>query len=78
MMSWEWTVHPRGRHKRLTRATNMGSPAKRSAAGDEQGANLVVRVLAALVFGEIAYAFQVRELGQQLFFNAVFQGDIDH
>ena len=78
MMSWAWSVHPRGRHKRLTRATNMGSPAKRSTAGDEQGANLVVRVLAALVLGQIAHAFQVRELGQQLLFNAVFEGDIDH
>ncbi len=77
MMSWG-EVHPRGRRKRLVRATNIGSPAKRSAAGDERGANLVVRVLAALVLGQIAHAFQFREFSQQLLFDTVFQGDINH
>lgn len=40
--------------------------------------NLVVRVLAALVFGQIANAFQLREFSQQLLLDAFFQCDIDH
>ena len=39
---------------------------------------LVVRVFAALVFGEIAYAFELRELDQQLLLNTFLQGHIHH
>ena len=35
-------------------------------------------MLAALVFGEIAYTFQLREFVQQLLFDPFFQGDVDH
>ena len=77
MMAWG-EGHPRGRRERPARATRFVARPSRSAAGDERGANLVVRVLAALVLGQIAHAFQFREFSQQLLFDTVFQGDINH
>ncbi|MNT72251.1 hypothetical protein D3C72_2108320 [compost metagenome] len=35
-------------------------------------------MLAALVFGQIAHAFQFRELVQHLLFDPFFQGHVDH
>lgn len=72
----------RGRRKRLARAASENRarllPGQAKRRRDEHKANLVVRVLAALVLGQIAHAFQFREFGQQLLFDTVFQGDINH
>ena len=52
--------------------------AERHRAEQQKAGRSVVGVFAALVFGQIAHAFQLRELVQQLLLDPLFQRDVDH
>ena len=67
-------VHP----QELTQVSDWGARMQATTLQLQVRRVSVVRVLAALMLGQIAHAFQFRELLQQLFLDPFFQRYIDH